>query len=59
MLDRDDKCRQSFSRNRKERDLFEDQNVDVKVLLNWILKKQDRRLGTGFIWLKIGTNCGL
>lgn len=53
---RDDKCEQNFSRNRKERDLFEDQNIDVKILLNWILKKQDRELWTGLFWLKIGTN---
>jgi hypothetical protein len=33
---------------------FERRNVDEKVILKWVLKKQCGRVWTGFIWLRIG-----
>jgi hypothetical protein len=33
--------------------------VDVRLKLKCILKEQRGRLWTGFIWLRMGTNCGL
>jgi hypothetical protein len=39
----------------RERDHFEDQDVDGKITLKWILKKWDGQAWTGLIWLRIGT----
>jgi hypothetical protein len=33
--------------------------VDEKIILEWILGKQDRKLRTGCVWLRKGTNSGL
>jgi hypothetical protein len=35
-------------------DYFGDQGVDGRILLPWILRKQEVRMWTGFIWLGIG-----
>jgi hypothetical protein len=37
---------------------MEDLNADEGLILTWILNKQDMRLWTGFIWLRIGTSAG-
>jgi hypothetical protein len=42
--------------NLKERDHFEDQGVDGKVIFEWMLEKQGGKLWAGCIWLRIGTN---
>ena len=39
----------------KERDQLEDLSSDVRIRVRWILKKWDRQVLTGLIWLKIGT----
>jgi hypothetical protein len=31
-----------------------DLNVDVKIILDWILEKQGVKMWTGFIWLRTG-----
>jgi hypothetical protein len=41
------------------RDHTEDLGLDGRIALKWILQKQDWRVWTGFIWLKIGTDNGL
>jgi hypothetical protein len=36
----------------KEREVFEDLAIDGRVVLQWIIKKQDQKSWTGFIWLR-------
>ena len=38
----------------KERDRLKDKGVDGRILLKWILKKEDRRMWTDFVWRLIG-----
>jgi hypothetical protein len=38
---------------------YKDIGVGGKIILKWILEKYIGVLGTGFIWLRIGTNGGL
>jgi len=35
-----------------------DQDVDGRVILRWIFRKLDGVVGTGWSWLRIGTNGG-
>ena len=37
----------------RERDYFEDQGVDGKILLRWIFRKWEVRAWTGAIWIMI------
>jgi hypothetical protein len=36
-----------------------DLDVEVRIILQWILVKYGANLGTGFIWLRTGTSGGL
>jgi hypothetical protein len=45
--------------NQKERDYSEDISIDGKIILEWILGKQGRKVQSRFIWLRIGINGGL
>jgi hypothetical protein len=40
----------------KSRDNSEDLGIDGRIILECILEKQGGKLGTGFIWLRIGTS---
>jgi hypothetical protein len=42
----------------RERDHWGDSGVDGKIILRWIFRKRDRRLWTGFGWLRIETGGG-
>jgi hypothetical protein len=41
--------------NTNRRDHLQDLGFD-RIILKWILKKQDEGMWTGFIWLRIGTS---
>jgi hypothetical protein len=41
----------------EETDHFGDLRVSRRIMSVWILKKEDVRVWTGFIWLRIGS-CG-
>jgi hypothetical protein len=40
----------------KGRDHSEDLGIDGKIILEWMLGKQDEKAWTGCIWFRIGTN---
>jgi hypothetical protein len=40
----------------KTRDHLEDLGVDRRMIFKWIVKREDGRVWTGFIWLRIGTS---
>ena len=37
---------------------WEDQDVDGRIILRWILRKWEEVVGTGWSWLRIGTGGG-
>jgi hypothetical protein len=41
--------------NLRERDHFEDPDVDGRIILRWIFRKWDVGVRTGSSWLRIGT----
>jgi hypothetical protein len=47
-----------LSENLKGRDHSGDLEVDVRVILEWILGKQDENMWTGCIWIRIETDGG-
>jgi hypothetical protein len=48
-----------LSENLKGRDHSEDLGVDVKIISEWILKKQTGRVWMGCIWRRIWTSDGM
>jgi hypothetical protein len=48
-----------WSENLKGRDHSDDLSVDGRIILEWILNKQFRRVWIGFMMLRMGTSGGL
>jgi hypothetical protein len=48
-----------WCRNVKEKTYLEALGENWSIILKWILQTQEGRVGTGFIWLLIGTSGGL
>jgi hypothetical protein len=48
-----------LSKNLRGRDQSEDQGVDGKITLEWIVGKDGGKVWTRFIWHRIGTSSGL
>ena len=44
--------------NLRERNHWGDQDVDGRIKLRWIFRKWERVVGTGWSWLRIGTDGG-
>jgi hypothetical protein len=42
----------------RERDHWEDRDVDGRIILRWIFRKWEGVVGTGGSWLRIGTGGG-
>jgi hypothetical protein len=41
-----------------ERDYWGDPDADGRIILRWILRKLEGVMGTGWSWLRIGTDGG-
>jgi hypothetical protein len=48
-----------WSENLKGRNHSEDLSVDKKMILEWILGKQNGKVWTVFVWLRTGASGGL
>jgi hypothetical protein len=48
-----------FWRSQKKRDRFEDIDIGGKIILKWILERQDGAVWTESIWLMTGTSGAL
>jgi hypothetical protein len=45
-----------WSENLKGRNYSQDKGIDERKILKWILEKQEGKVWTGCIWLRIGTS---
>jgi len=52
-------CMKFWSENWNKKDHSEDDGIDGRVILEWILGKEGGKLWTGFIWLRIEASGGL
>jgi hypothetical protein len=52
-------CTKFWSEHLKGRDYSEELIVDGRIILEWILRKYNGKILTGFIWVRIETSGGL
>jgi hypothetical protein len=45
--------------SQEERNHLEDLDIGGRIILKWILERQDEVVWTGLIWLRIGSSGGL
>jgi hypothetical protein len=45
--------------SQKERDRYEDLDIDERIILRWILEKEHGEFWAGLVWLRIGIIGGL
>jgi hypothetical protein len=50
---RDEKFVVFWLENLKGRDHSEDMDIDGRIILGWVLRKQGGKVWTGFVWLRI------
>jgi len=58
VLGRGEVCAGFWWGNLRERDHWGDPDVDGKIILRWVFSKCEGVVGTGWIWLRIGTGGG-
>ena len=51
-------CTRFWWGNLRERDHWEGQDVDGRIILRWIFMNWEGVVGTGWGWLRIGTGVG-
>jgi hypothetical protein len=52
-------CKMFVGNSEGKRDLSKFSGLGGRIILKWILRKQGRRVWTRFMWVVIGTGCGL
>jgi hypothetical protein len=57
--ERIENCTRFWWESLKERDHAEDQDVDGRMVLEWIVGTLDGGVWSGFTWFRIGTVSGL
>jgi hypothetical protein len=57
-MGRREACTGFWRGNLRERDHWEDPDVDVGIILGWIYRKWDVGVGNGLGWLRIETDGG-
>jgi hypothetical protein len=50
---------QFWLENLKGRNHSEDHVIDGRIILEWMLRKEDEKMWTGCMWLRVGNNGGL
>jgi hypothetical protein len=50
-------CTRCWWGYQRERDHWGDQGVGGRIILKWIFRKWEGVVGTGWSWLRIGTDC--
>jgi hypothetical protein len=58
-LESHEKCLKHFDKETELLHLLENLGIHGKLILRWILRKQDVRAWTGFVWHMIGSSGGL
>jgi hypothetical protein len=57
--ERRENCTMLWWERPKERDLLEDQGLDIRMGLEWILRRLSGKVLSGYSWLRIVASSGL